>query len=227
VLHQDVLASEVAGRLPGGGLIVGLHACGALGERLLDTAVRTRQRCVVYAPCCYHRGYPEAPYRPMSQVARASGLELMRSDLRLPTLDEAVASPKKRARRLREQSWRLAVDDLVRQATDRDHYTPLGPTPKAWLAGAFEEFAKRITARAGLPLPITWAPQEALALGVERAKAARALGAVRSIFRRPLEFWLVLDRALYLQESGYNVSVLRFCAPTISPRNLVVLARPC
>ncbi len=33
---------------------------------------------------------------------------------------------------------------------------------------------------------------------------------VRHLFRRPLELWLVLDRALFLQEQGYRVEVGSF-----------------
>jgi hypothetical protein len=36
--------------------------------------------------------------------------------------------------------------------------------------------------------------------------------------------WLVLDRALYLTEQGYNVEVGSFCEPALTPRNLMVLA---
>jgi hypothetical protein len=44
------------------------------------------------------------------------------------------------------------------------------------------------------------------------------------LFRRPLELWLVLDRALYLQERGYEVKLGTFCAPTLTPRNVLLVA---
>ena len=47
---------------------------------------------------------------------------------------------------------------------------------------------------------------------------------LRSLFRRPLELWLVLDRALYLQEQGFQVTLGTFCAAQLSPRNLLLLA---
>ena len=52
----------------------------------------------------------------------------------------------------------------------------------------------------------------------------RNLELVRSLFRRPLEFWLLLDRALYLEEQGYQVRLGRFCEPALTPRNLLLLA---
>jgi hypothetical protein len=45
---------------------------------------------------------------------------------------------------------------------------------------------------------------------------------VRFLFRRPLEIWLALDRALLLQEQGYAVQLGTFCAPHVTPRNLLI-----
>jgi hypothetical protein len=47
---------------------------------------------------------------------------------------------------------------------------------------------------------------------------------VRHAFRRPLELWLVLDIALGLEERGFEVQIGRFCARTLTPRNLLVVA---
>ena len=47
---------------------------------------------------------------------------------------------------------------------------------------------------------------------------------VRHLFRRPLELWLVLDRALFLQEQGYQVELSQFCARELTPRNILIHA---
>jgi hypothetical protein len=44
------------------------------------------------------------------------------------------------------------------------------------------------------------------------------------VFRRAIEVWLVLDRALYLQQQGYHVSVTTFCEKQLTPRNILILA---
>ncbi|GAL12265.1 hypothetical protein JCM19233_3257 [Vibrio astriarenae] len=51
-----------------------------------------------------------------------------------------------------------------------------------------------------------------------------ALSLLPQIFRRPLERWLVLDRALYLTEKGYEVTVGTFCERQATPRNLIIRA---
>jgi hypothetical protein len=47
---------------------------------------------------------------------------------------------------------------------------------------------------------------------------------VMHVFRRPLELWLVLDRALYLQEQGARVALGEFCAKHLTPRNIFIHA---
>ena len=71
-----------------------------------------------------------------------------------------------------------------------------------------------------------WSDAEAVAclrIGAARASKVARLELIRHAFRRPLEQWLVLDLCLYLEESGYAVTMKRFCEPTTSPRNLLVL----
>ncbi|MNG29795.1 hypothetical protein D3C84_1152830 [compost metagenome] len=52
----------------------------------------------------------------------------------------------------------------------------------------------------------------------------RNLELLRNLFRRPLELWLVLDRALFLEEQGYRVRPGLFCDYPLTPRNLLILA---
>ncbi|MNO08218.1 hypothetical protein D3C81_2307610 [compost metagenome] len=52
----------------------------------------------------------------------------------------------------------------------------------------------------------------------------RNLERVRNLFRRPLELWLVLDRALFLEEQGYAVRLGLFCDYPLTPRNILILA---
>ena len=47
---------------------------------------------------------------------------------------------------------------------------------------------------------------------------------VRHLFRRPLEVWLLLDRALFLEEQGYQAEVGTFCPKPMTPRNLLIRA---
>jgi hypothetical protein len=48
---------------------------------------------------------------------------------------------------------------------------------------------------------------------------------VRLKFQPYLERWLLLDRAVFLQEQGYEVSLKAFCERELTPRNTLINAR--
>lgn len=60
--------------------------------------------------------------------------------------------------------------------------------------------------------------------GWQRLAEVRNLELLRGLFRRPLELWLNLDRALFLVEHGYIVRMGTFCEAPLTPRNLMLLA---
>ena len=58
--------------------------------------------------------------------------------------------------------------------------------------------------------------------GEQRALQVQRHELLRHLFRRPLELWMVLDYAVFLEEQGYRVRLGRFCARELTPRNLLV-----
>jgi hypothetical protein len=96
----------------------------------------------------------------------------------------------------------------------------------SWFDAPFEDYARRVAARAERPLPTGFDPGAAEAAGRARARVARQLGVVRAPFRRALELFVALDRAAGLQERGWRVQVSRFCARDGTPRDLLIQATP-
>ena len=60
--------------------------------------------------------------------------------------------------------------------------------------------------------------------GKARKKITEKIELVRHLFRRPIEIWLILDRALYLQIHGYHVYVNQFCDKQVTPRYILIQA---
>ncbi len=94
----------------------------------------------------------------------------------------------------------------------------------AWLAKPFEQYCRDLAALKQLDLDgdIDWAALESA--GWDRLAQVRNLERLRNLFRRPLELWLALDRALFLTEQGYDVRLGVFCDYALTPRNLMILA---
>ena len=176
------------------------------------------------APCCYNQPSPDRG-RPLSRAAAAVGLRIDDNDLDLLHRQPANASQGTLRRSRQNQQWRLAFDALQRQATGVDAYRPMPPFPDPWLALPFDAFCARFAELEGIELPAHLRPDDFLAEGEAAWRATVARDAVRSLFARPLEAWLVLDRACYLEEAGYAVEVGTFCDRTLTPRNAIILAR--
>ncbi|WP_369960239.1 methyltransferase [Pseudomonas benzenivorans] len=223
-LPQDVLAADALERLAPRHTPVALHACGDLHVRLMQLATRAGCRQLAIAPCCYNRIATDS-YQSLSAAAQASTLQLSQQDLALPLRETVTASARVRRQRDLSMARRLAFDLLQRQLRGIDDYLPTPSLPPAWLDKSLARYCQDLAALKGLPAPdaaTDWPRLEAQ--GWRRLAEVRNLELLRALFRRPLELWLLLDRALYLQEQGFAVRLGRFCPRQLSPRNLLLLA---
>ncbi|MGY2290861.1 methyltransferase [Pseudomonas sp. SDO528_S397] len=201
---------------------VALHACGDLHVRLLQLAAATGCTQLAVAPCCYNRINAER-YQALSGAARASALQLSVDDLGLPLSETVTAGARVRQQRDTSMARRLGFDVLQRQLRHCDEYLPTPSLPAHWLHKPFADYCRELAALKGLSTgEQPWAALETQ--GWQRLAEVRNLELVRGLFRRPLEMWLVLDRALFLREHGYTVRVGTFCDTPLTPRNLMVLA---
>ena len=201
---------------------VALHACGDLHVRLLQLASAVGCKQLAVAPCCYNRISAER-YQAISAAGRASALQLSVDDLGLPLSETVTAGARVRQQRDVSMARRLAFDHLQRQLRGCDDYLPTPSLPASWLGKPFVEYCQALATLKGLSTDEQdWVALEAH--GWQRLAQVRNLELVRGLFRRPLEMWLVLDRALFLKEVGYTVEVGTFCEPALTPRNLMVLA---
>ena len=201
---------------------VALHACGDLHVRLLQRASAAGCKQLALAPCCYNRINADR-YQALSGAGRASLLALSIDDLGLPLSETVTAGNRVRQQRDTSMARRLGFDRLQRQLRGCDDYLPTPSLPANWLDKPFADYCRELAGLKGLSTgDQDWAALQAY--GWRRLAEVRNLELVRGLFRRPLEIWLVLDRALFLMEHGYKVEIGTFCEPSLTPRNLMVLA---
>lgn len=202
--------------------VVALHACGDLHRRLMTRATANGLPRLSFSPCCYHLT-AAAAHQPLSWRARAeTALALSRNDLRL-AVQETVTAPLRERRQARlARSWRLGFDGLQRHLRGVDAYLPVPSHPVSLLQGDFAGFCRWAASSRGLALPAATDFERWQNHGIERLWQVRRHELVRHLFRRPLELWLVLDYALFLQEQGYEVRLGTFCDRQLTPRNLLI-----
>lgn len=202
---------------------IALHACGDLHKQLLRFCVQKQTATITVAPCCYQLIKSEADYL-LSQAAAESGLCLQRDDLRTAVQGSVTASARENRLRQKLQAWRLGFDLLQREVCGVDEYLPTPSLSIAALNDGFPSFCRKVSAMKNVALPDTIDFTHYECAGGERMREVTALDLPRIAFRRALELWLVLDRALFLQEKGYSVQVGVFCPRVLTPRNIVVKA---
>jgi hypothetical protein len=202
---------------------IALHACGDLHVRLLQLARQANTQGISISPCCYHL-IQAKNYQPLSELAQVlasqgKGLNLTRHHLQLPLQHSVIANQKKQQRRHQEVLWRLSFDSLQRDVSGNDSYLPIPSLKQSQLSGTFAAFCHWAAEQKGLTLPEGLNFDMYIELGLQRRKLTLRLDLVSHLFRQALETWLLLDRACFLQEGGYRVSVSKFCSNSITPRN--------
>ncbi|MHC8392271.1 methyltransferase [Pseudomonas sp. LB3P93] len=222
-VEQDVLAPDAASLLNADHTPVALHACGDLHVRLIQIASAAGCKQLAIAPCCYNRTSLPA-YQPLSSNGMRSDLQLSLDDLSLPMSETVTAGARVRRQRDTSMARRLGFDLLQRQIRGVDDYLPTPSLPSAWLDKSFADYCHHLAALKELSTidAQDWSALEAA--GWQRLAEVRNLELLRGLFRRPLELWLVLDRALFLADQDYTVRLGTFCETPLTPRNFLLLA---
>jgi len=220
----DVLSAHSNEYLRDDTQVLALHACGQLHIHLLQQChSNSAPAAIALAPCCYHL-IPGDMYQPLSKAAHAAQLPLTLHDLHT-AVQESVTSPLRAQKQRRQlQAWRLGFDLLQRDVRGIDEYLSTPSQPLSVLQHGFTEFCERMAAAKQLVLPGELDISAYENRGLQRLTEVNALDLPRLLFRRALEVWLALDRALYLREAGYAVAIGTFCERQLTPRNILITA---
>ncbi len=222
-LQLDVMQESAPRILTARHTPVALHACGDLHVRLLQLASASNCKQLAIAPCCYNR-IQSPHYQALSAAAQESALQLNKQDLRLLQCETVTAGQRVRQQRDLSMARRLGFDLLQRELRGVDDYLPTPPLAPAWLQRPFSDYCTELARLKHISITKehAWATLESA--GWQRLAHVRNLELLRGLFRRPLEIWLLLDRALYLAAQGYQIRLGSFCEARLTPRNLLLLA---
>lgn len=203
-------------------LAIGLHACGELGDKLVEAAGLARCDLALVS-CCLQK--ISAPTRkPLSQVAETP--ELRREHLGLTNL---TAQP---------QGVEASIDVTIGARQTRYALGQLLRARGVVLEpGAEMSGINRRRANAGLAVVaelalaqrgLSAATDAELAHHIDQAArhyaVIRRLSLPRSMLARLIEVLVSLDRAAHLEEQGLDVQVATLFERAVSPRNIGIFA---
>ncbi len=219
----DVLSAAAQVHVRDASQVVALHACGSLHEHLLHLCVENATPHISLAPCCYHKRLEDS-YVPLSQRGRESGIILNKQELHLAVMETATAGARVQRQRRALQMKRLGFDELQRELNASPKYLSLPPLQGKWADADFEAFCRHCADLKNLPLSATTDWNHYQMRGEQRFWRVSAFDLLRFLFRRPLELWLALDRAMLLIENDYSTRLGIFCPSQVTPRNLLLQA---
>lgn len=201
-----------------------LHACGDLHLAMLKAATEGDIQHIAWSPCCYHLTR-KAQYAPLSTLGKKFDFGLTPQLLRLAVTQLVTGG--NRVKRLRQQEllWRIGFDLLHRSITGDEAYRPMPSIPKKWLSGSFEDYCQFMAQKIELKLTSNPPKNDLLKAAALKLQRIERLEKAKLGFRRALEYYLVLDQVLSLQEKGYHLEMTTFCDAKVTPRNIALVAQ--
>ncbi|XP_058863521.1 methyltransferase-like protein 25B isoform X2 [Acipenser ruthenus] len=237
-----------------GFVLTGLHACGDLSATLLRHFARCPQAVAITSvACCYMKlttlSNPAPPGLQAPPLPRPGGGDcaegagpvfgypmsswvqgLPGHELSCKAREAACHALESYAERLRGERgelqshcYRAVLETLVRRAQPSLKRAGIQTIKKAHLL-SFAEYARLGLQRLELPTdwPLDWVPSlEALLAQQGRVVAYFCLVL---LLAPAVESLVLLDRMLYLSQEGLDCELLPLFSPTLSPRNLVLVA---
>jgi len=205
-------------------LVVGLHACGALGD-LATEATLAAGASLALVGCCLQKR--EGDRRSLGD-ATSDSLTLGHAALGLGNVrdgDEGIEADL--AERTASRVNRMALAALLLEAGQTmPHGGEMRGINRRRANGSLADLVTAAFGVRGLPVPST----ENQARAAREAHAAyayqRRWELPRTMLARAIEVWVALDRAALLARAGYACEVKVLFPARVSPRNIALLATP-
>jgi len=209
-----------------GDCVIGLHACGDLGDAMVTGVARCDASIALVGCCLQKRGALSRAPLCAPPPGLAEALDLPRALLGLSNLtarDDGVEAT--RTENLAGRERRLALHRLL---AAREPTLRLGAEIDGLNRRAAQQALPLLAARAfavrGLPAPSPAAIEEAARWAHAQHARSRRLALPRTLLARALEIHVLLDRALYLEECGFSVTIGALFPAAVSARNLALVA---
>jgi len=224
---MDIAKSEapLAALQQGRSVAVGLHTCGNLANSQLFAASKAECPIVLNFSCCYYKMSGKDYF--ISNYGK-------RCQLRLTPEARTLAGRSSRKSRdaydlsKRVKRYRYLIHLFFYHEMGIRKFRALGNSPRSLYRGDFVEYGLEQLRRIGRADNSVMARKLQSFYGEEKYREIVhqmiLANIIRSVAARPLELLLLLDRAIYMEEQGYQVTLAEYFDEVLSPRNIGILA---
>lgn len=201
---------------------LGLHTCGDLALSHIELHLNSKQKYMLNFGCCYNKLNPETDVS-ISKHASLAPLPFNQYALSLATRGYAKLGLKDYQLKKRVKLFRYGLHFLLEGEFGERTPFPVGECNTKIYWGDFHHYAKEKMLEHGFENQLSDQAIDDF-LKIPRIKTQIELmiscDLLRWQFGRPIEFYLLLDRALYLQEAGKQVILQEYFYESLSPRNI-------
>ncbi len=220
----DVLREGLG--LAEGDCALGLHACGELGDALI-AGVAERADSVLLVGCCLQKLRADVRVPLNAGRAQSAHVSFPKSLLGLSNFtprEQGVEAT--RSENVAAHERRLALHALLSAAAGPIRFgSEMDGLNRRAAHGSLEAMLACATAKRGLAMPSSDAIEDAKRAARALHDHIRRLSLPRILLGRVLEIFIFIDRALFLESAGFEVTIGTAFPKEISARNLTILGR--
>jgi len=200
-------------------LVIGLHSCGELGTKLIQYGAKSQCNQVVLASCCYHK--LNGSYN-ISFHAQKHPFDFSINALHLASRASKIEDFNAFQNKLRVRKYRYLLHMLEYDKGHKD-FRSIGNTKLSDYQLSFTDYVQRYSLFNDLSIEDS---EEFFSNTDNHLRVKKIIFAdiLRSLLGRVVETYIILDRAIFLEEAGYKTKIIKAFNQNISPRNLLILA---
>ena len=206
-------------------LMIGLHSCGDFAKYSLDFAIEAEVPQILHFGCCYSKMKNKLFH--LNEKA-AGHIELNQRSLSAATLSFNAVDPMFFEFRNQIIDFKFTFYHYLAKKFGDFEFIPMSNSRKSLYKLVIDQFFE-ITFDKYLPQLKCPSPKEVI--GFFESKANKELlnylkryYALQRYIGEFIEIYILMDRAMYLQDQGYKVSIQRIFNPELSPRSIGVFA---
>jgi len=209
-------------RLNSDDLAIGLHACGELGDTLVQAVADSGADLALISCCLQKIGRPERP----ALSRAASGFALRQDTLGLSNLtSQANGVETSVEQNILGRQARYALRLLLRaRGLEFEPGAEMQGVNRRQAQAGLAAIARRSLELHGLAPARDAEIREIEEEATRQFNVIRRLSLPRDMLARPIELSVIFDRAARLEESGHAVCVAALFARAVSPRNVALFA---
>jgi len=208
-------------------LCIGLHTCGPLANSILKACVENHQEHILNFGCCYLKLTPGSEIG-ISAVSKKYPLPLSKYALTLATRAHTGLSWDDYLMKRKVKSYRYGIHLFLYYQLNLKTFINVGDGKKLDYEKPFSTYVLKKLKHLNIKSNLTekeidrWFKSSTVQLKISEMFC---MNIIRWQFGRLIELWILLDRALYLEESNFKVKVGEYFDEKISPRNIGIYAQ--